>query len=368
MASQAKGQTLLYVGTFTGAPPHTYGKAEGIYLYEVDFAAGRLRHRQTMPDVPNPSFITLAPDGTHLYSVNANAEIDGHPGGALSAFAIDPNDGTLTFLNRESVQSAGPCHVSVDRTGHWALSTSYAGGSAAVLPIQADGRLGSATDVIYYSGTGPHPVSQQGPHAHSVNLDPANRYALICNQGLDRVFIYLFDAERGKLVPNPAQPFAETDPATGPRHLAFHPNGRYVYVINEQGGSITVFSYNPELGTLLTIQTISTLPAGFTGQNACADVHVHPSGRFVYGSNRGHDSLAIFAVDEALGRLTPLGHQSTLGQTPRNFTIDPTGAHLLVANQDSDSIILFTVDQQTGQLESRGQVAQVPTPSCLLLA
>ena len=361
------GRTFLYVGTFTGDPPHDYGKAKGIYVYDVDFAAGRLSHRQTVPNVPNPSFLTFAPGGAHLYAVNANAEIDGKPGGALSAFAVDSSEGTLTFQNREPVQSAGPCHVSVDRTGRWALTTSYHGGSAAVLPIEADGRLGHPTDLIYYSGTGPHPVAQQAPHAHSVNLDPANRYALICNQGLDKVFSYRFDAERGKLIANPAGAVTETAPATGPRHLTFHPNGRFVYVIGEQGGSVTVFDYQAATGTLRTVQTISTLPAGYTGPNACADIHVHPSGRFVYGSNRGHDSLAIFAVDEATGRLSAVGHQSTLGETPRNFTLDPTGAHLLVANQGSGTIILFDVDQTTGGLTPRGTVAEVPTPSCLLL-
>jgi 6-phosphogluconolactonase len=366
MGTESTRRAILYVGAFTGDPPHTYGKAKGISVFAIDTETGTLSFMQTVEDVPNPSFLTLAPDGRHLYSVNANAEIDGHPGGALSAFAVNQADGTLTFLNREAVQSAGPCHVTVDRTGRWALATSYHGGSAAVLPIREDGRLGPATDVVYYSGTGPHPVSQQAPHAHSVNLDPSNRFAFICNQGLDRVYIYRFDAERGRLIPHPDQPYATTDPATGPRHLAFHPNGRYVYVVNEQGGSVTAFELDPVGGTLRTIQTISTLPADYTGPNACADIHMHPNGQFVYGSNRGHDSLAIFAVDEASGLLSAIGHQPTLGQTPRNFTLIDGGARLLVANQGSDSIVLFDVDSHSGRLASRGRIGETPTPSCLL--
>jgi 6-phosphogluconolactonase len=367
MASYSGQPALVYVGAFTGPPPHRYGKAQGISVFRLDPATGAMAQLQTVPDVPNPSFLTLAPDRRHLYSVNANAEIDGHPGGAISAFAVDSATGRLTFLNRESAEGAGPCHVSVDRTGRWALTACYHGGSAAVLPIRDDGRVGPATDAITYSGSGPVPVSQDGPHAHSINLDPANRFALVCNQGLDKVFIYRFDATSGKLTPNPDQPVAEVRPGSGPRHLALHPNGRFVYVINEQGGSITAFDYDVARGTLRELQTISTLPEGFGGQNACADVHVHPSGAFVYGSNRGHDSLAIFAVDPQTGRLASRGHHSTLGQTPRNFTIYPDGSLLLVANQGSDNVVAFRVDGRTGQLGAIGVVAETPTPSCLQL-
>jgi 6-phosphogluconolactonase len=358
---------LLYVGTFTGQPPHTYGKSKGIYVFRLDPATGALSPYQTVEGVPNPSFLTLAPDGRHLYSVNANAETDGRPGGALSAFAVDPSTGRLSFLNRESVRAAGPCHVAVDASGRWALTACYHGGAAAVLPILADGRLGPATDAVTYTGAGPDPVHQTVPHAHSINPDPANRFVLVCNQGLDRVFVYLLDPVNGKLVPHPRQPVVETHPVCGPRHLAFHPDGRTVYVIGEQGATVSVFAYDPAQGTLQSRQVVSTLPSGYTGTNACADLHVHPSGRFVYGSNRGHDSLAIFAVTEGTGELTPIGHQPTLGQTPRNFTIDPTGSLLLVANQNSDTIVAFAIDPDTGHLTPRGVVAEVPTPSCLAI-
>ena len=365
MGSQSNVPILLYVGTFTRQQPHARGKAEGIYVYRMDPPTGALSHLQTVPDVPNPSFLAMAPDRRHLYAVNAVPEIDGHPGGAVSAFAVDPSTGELTYLNRQPAQGSGPCHVSVDQTGQCVLTACYHGGNIAVLPIQNDGRLGPATDSVRYRGSGPDPAHQDGPHAHSINLDPANRYALVCNQGLDKVFIYRFDPTSGTVTPNPDQPWAETRPVTGPRHLDFHPNGRFVYVIGEQGASLTVFAYDAAKGTLREVQTVSTLPGGFAGENACADVHVHPSGKFVYGSNRGHDSLVIYAIDEGTGRLEYVGHQSTLGRTPRNFTIDPTGSLLLAANQDSDTIIAFRVDQDTGRLTSLGTVAEAPSPVCL---
>ncbi len=359
-------RTFLYVGAFTGQPPHTSGRASGITFFDLDPASGGLTHRQTLADVPNPSFLTLTADGRRLYSVNANLEIDGHEGGALSAFSVDRADGTLTLMNREAAGGAGPCHVCVDSTGQWALTACYHGGCAAVLPIRGDGRLAPAIDVVQFSGTGPHPTAQQGPHAHSINLDPANRFALVCNQGLDKVFIYRFDPERGTIRPNPEQP----GPTRAPRPVrATWPFIRTApYVINKQGCSVTVFAFDARRGTLREIQTISTLPAGYSGRNACADIHVHPSGRFVYGSNRGHDSLASFAIDVTTGQLSAIGHQPTLGRTPRNFLIEPTGARLLVANQDSDAIVAFAVDQETGQLTRQGTLAEVPTPTCLALA
>ncbi|MGH2459929.1 MAG: lactonase family protein [Chloroflexota bacterium] len=366
--SQPIASALLYVGTFTRELPHGRGKAEGIYVYRANLSSGALSRVQTVPDVPNPSFLALAPDRRYLYAVNAVPEIDGHPGGAVSAFAVDPATGELTYLNRQSAQGPGPCHVSVDRTGRHVLTACYMGGCAAVLPVQADGRLGPATDSVEYSGAGPDPAHQDRPHAHSINLDPANRYVLVCNQGLDKVFIYRFDSAKGTLAPNPDQPQVELRPVTGPRHLDFHPNGRFVYVIGEQGASLTAFAYDGARGMLRELQTVSTLPEGYSGQNACADVHVHPSGKFVYGSNRGHDSLAIYAIDAATGRLRYVDNQSTLGQVPRNFGFDPTGNLLFAANQDSDTIVAFRVDQETGRLAPLGTVAEVPSPVCLKFA
>ena len=361
----AQRQNRLYVGTFTAQPPHPRGRAEGIYVYHFDPAAVALIHEQTVPDVPSPSFLALAPDRRHLYSVNAVPEIDGYPGGGVSAFAVDPATGRLAFLNRQSSHGAGPCHVSVDRTGRWALAANFAGGSVAVLPIQSDGSLGPATDVHQHVGSSAHPQRQAGPHAHSLNLDPSNRFALVCDLGLDRVLIYRFDSERGKLTPNERQPWATVQPGSGPRHLDYHPNGRYVYLINEINSTVTAFAYGTADGTLNELQTLSTLPVGFQGDNSTADLHVHPSGRFVYGSNRGHDSIVIYAVDEQSGRLSYVGHESTRGQVPRNFWIDPSGALVLVANQDSDDVMAFRIDEGSGRLSFIRKVADVPSPVCL---
>jgi 6-phosphogluconolactonase len=247
------------------------------------------------------------------------------------------------------------------------LVANYGGGSVAVLPIQEDGQLGAATDVVQHVGSSIHPTRQQEPHAHSITLDPTNRYALACDLGLDQVLIYRFDSAAGKLAPNDP-PGAPLRPGAGPRHLAFHPSGRYVYVINELDSTLTVFAWDETRGTLREIHTMPTLPEDFAGKNTCADLHVAPSGRFVYGSNRGHDSIVIFAINAQTGELSYVGHESTRGQTPRNFAIDPTGTFLLAANQRSDTIVSFRINQETGKLTPTGQVTRVPTPVCIKVA
>lgn len=365
MQNQSSTPIYLYVGTFTRQRPHSRGKAEGIYVYRADPTTGDLSLSQVMADVPNPSFLTLSPSKRFLYAVNANPEIDGHPGGAVSAFAVDPTNGSLTYLNREASHGVGPCHVSVDQTERCVLVTNYGSGSVAVLPIQDNGRLTPASDVIQHEGAGADPQRQQGPHAHSLNLDPANRFALVCDLGLDKVLVYRFDPSRGKLTPHESQSWVQTRGGAGPRHLAFHPNGRFVYVINELNSTLMAFEYSAADGTLREVQTVSTLPEGFTGENSCADVHVAPSGRFVYGSNRGHDSIVIYGIDEGTGRLTYVGHESTRGQTPRNFTFDLAGTGLLAANQDSDTIVAYRVNQETGRLAFSRTVAEVASPVCL---
>jgi 6-phosphogluconolactonase len=363
MTSQAT-TSLAYIGTFTRAAPHGRGQAAGIYVCRLDHASGATTLLHTVPDVANPSFLALHPRQDYLYAVNAVPEYDGQPGGSVSAFAVDPASGNLTYLNRQPSRGAGPCHVSVDQTGQWVLASNYGGGSVVMYPVEADGRLGSPSDFVQHVGSGATPQRQQDPHAHSINLDPANRFALVADLGLDRVLVYRLDREPGKLVPNDP-PGVATKPGAGPRHLDFHPNGRYVYVINEIDSTLGAYAYDADQGTLREIQTVSTLSAGFSGTNSTADVHVAPSGRFVYGSNRGHDSLVIFAIDEATGRMTYVGHESTQGQTPRNFAIDPAGAFLYAANQDSDTIVTFRVDQQTGTLTATGQIVEIPTPVCI---
>ena len=355
---------LVYIGTYTRAEPHVHGRAAGIYLYQLDRATGALTYRNTFGGVVNPSFLAIHPSGRSLYAVNEVSEFAGRAGGAVSAFAIDPHSGALTALNQQPTHGAGPCHLSLDRSGRWLLVANYGGGSVTVLPIADAGHLGAPSAVVQHQGHSVDPARQQAPHAHSVVVDPTNRFVLVADLGLDKIMMYRLDETRGRLQPHDP-PWASVQAGAGPRHLAFHPRGHYLYCINELDSTLTVFAYDAQRGALQAIQTLATLPPGAERRNFCADVHVAPSGRFVYGSNRGHDSIAIFAVDDQQGTLTAIGHVATQGRTPRNFGIDPTGDFLLVANQDSDTILSFHIDAATGRLMPTGHVAEVPTPVCV---
>lgn len=366
MSENSAESRFIYVGTFTGVDFHG-GGAEGIYVCRMDMTSGAVELVHTIPDVPNPSYLTLHPKLPILYAVNAVPEIDGHDGGAVSAFAVDPATGGLTFLNRQSSCGSGPCHVSVEQSCRYVITANYSSGSVAILPIEGDGSVGPATDWVQHAGSSVNPERQEGPHGHSFTPDLGNNYALACDLGLDQVLVYRLDLENGKLPPADP-PFATVAPGAGPRHLAFHPSGRFVYVINEIGNTMTAFAYDQERGALSELQTIPTLPPDFTETSHTADVHVHPNGRFVYGSNRGHDSIVIFAVNEADGTLSLVGYQSTLGEVPRNFVIDPTSTFLLAANQDTDTIVTFRIDSETGMLSPTGHVVSVPTPVCLKFA
>jgi 6-phosphogluconolactonase len=359
LARDAGAQTLwVYVGTYTS------GKSKGIYLFHLDLATGKLAPEGLVAECESPSFLAIHPNHRFLYAVNEVSNFGGMNSGAVSAFAIEPKSGHLTRLNQQSSRGAGPCHLSVDHQGKDVLVANYGSGSVAVLPIQPDGRLGPATAFIQHEGKSANPQRQEGPHAHSINVDATNRFAFAADLGLDKILVYRFDAARGTLTPN--DPAAATiDPGSGPRHFAFHPNGRFAYVINEMGSTVTALAYDAAKGTLKPLQTLSTLPEGFTGNSSTAEVQVHPSGKFLYGSNRGHDSIAIFKIDPDTGRLTPAGHQSTQGKTPRNFGIDPTGQYLLAANQDSDTIVVFRIDPATGALAPTGQVVEAPKPVCV---
>lgn len=361
MANQAM---LIYVGTYTRSLPHVAAKSEGIYLISLDPATGALAHVSKTVGVDNPSFLALHPDGRHLYAVNEVGDYQERDSGAVSAFAIDEENGELTFLNQEPTNGAAPCHVTVDATGRYVLCANYSGGSVSMHPIKTDGSLGEISDFVQHVGKSVNPQRQQEPHAHSFTIDKNNRYAYACDLGKDQVLIYELDLDRGKLVPNePA--YGESHKGAGPRHFAFHPNGKIAYVINELDSTITVFRYTDITGGLDTIQAISTLPKGFEGRSHCADIHVHPTGKFVYGSNRGHDSIAIFTVDQTTGKLTANGHQSTSGSVPRNFAIDPSGSFLLAANQNTDNVVVFRINLATGQLSPTGYELTVPTPVCL---
>ncbi len=357
-AQQNPKELLLYVGTYT------YGKSEGIYVYRMDLSSGALKFASVAKGVVNPSFLAFDPAKRYLYSVSEVSRPAGKPGGAVSAFRRDRQTGELTFLNQQPSGGEGPCHLIVDRKGKFVFVAHYAGGCVSVLPISEDGRLGEPTDVVQHRGSGVNPQRQEGPHPHSVNLDPANRLLFVPALGLDKIMIYRVDSTQGKLTPND-EPWAQVKPGAGPRHFDFHPNGKYAYVINELDSTFTAFAYDNERGRLREIETVPALPEGFTGTNTCADVHVAPSGKFLYGSNRGHDSIVIFAINEDTGRLTYVGHEPTQGKTPRNFAIDPMGNFLLAANQNSDTIVTFRIDQTTGKLLATGNVAHVPMPVCL---
>ena len=358
MTKQNNGKLHVYIGTYTR------GKSEGIYLYYMDKSTGVLEFASAAGGIENPAFLAIHPQQRYLYAVNEVGQFAGKPGGAVSAFAIDPETGELTLLNQQSSQGPGPCHLSVDHTGQFVLIANYSGGSVAILPIDSDGKLGEATDFVQHEGSSVNPRRQEKPHAHSIMVDESNRYAFVPDLGMDKIMIYRLNLTEGKLEPND-EPWAKIKAGAGPRHFDFHPNGKYAYVINELDNTLIAFAYDAARGTLREMQTVSTLPEDFSGTSYCADVHVSPSGKFVYGSNRGHDSIAIFEIDEDTGRLTCVGYEPTQGKMPRNFAIDPTGAFLLAANQDSDNVVVFRIDRQTGSLKSTGSMIEVPKPVCV---
>ncbi|HEV7223098.1 MAG TPA: lactonase family protein, partial [Pirellulales bacterium] len=317
-AADEKGPVTVYVGTYTN------GKSEGIYRLKLDRKTGELTKAGATSGVKNPSFLALHPSGRYLYAVCEVADFGKNAGG-IAAFEIDPKSGDLKLLNQQSSGGGGPCHLVVDKLGKNVLAANYGGGSVCVLPIGGDGRLGKATAFVQHKGSSVDRGRQESPHAHSINLDAANRFAFAADLGLDKVLVYRFDAQKGTLAPNDP-PAANVKPGSGPRHFAFHPSGRSAYVINEMSCTVTAFDYDADKGVLTETQTITTLPRPVAAGDSTAEVQVHPSGKFLYGSNRGHDSIAIFAIDADSGRLTTVGNQSTEGKTPRNFGIDPSGA------------------------------------------
>ncbi len=351
----------VYVGTYTDGA----SASQGIYLLELDTASGALTPKGLAAESASPSFLAIHPTRKYLYAVSEVGSFGGEKSGSVSAFAIDPKDGKLAPLGRESSRGTGPCFVTVDATGRDVLVANYGGGTVAVLPIGPDGKLGAATSTIQHRGSSVDAGRQSAPHAHSINLDAANRVAVAADLGLDKLLVYKFDPASGTLTPN-APPSVALKPGSGPRHFAFHPDGRHAYAINELTSTVSVFDYDAPRGALAESQTISTRPPGASRPgNSTAEVVVHPSGRFLYGSNRGDDALAIYAIDAGSGKLTPVGFQPTGGKTPRNFAIDPTGRFLLAANQDSDTVVVFRVDPESGRLRQVGGPAAVPKPVCI---
>jgi 6-phosphogluconolactonase len=351
---------LVYVGTYTG------GASQGIYAYRLDLESGKCTPLGLAAEVKNPSFLAIHPNKKFLYSVSEISDLDGKPTGGVTAFALDAKTGKLKKLNGQSSQGAGPCHLVVDKSGQTVLVANYGGGSIASLPIAADGSVGPAASAIQHEGKSVNPKRQESPHAHSINVDPANRFAVAADLGLDKVLVYRLDPSTSKLAANdPA--FAPVAPGSGPRHFAFHPSGKFAYVINEILCTVTAFDYDPAQGKLTEIETVTTLPEGerLKPEYSTAEVQVHPSGRFVYGSNRGHHSITVFEVDPSTGKLRFVQNEPTQGETPRGFGIDPTGRYLLAGTQASDTITGVRIDPKTGRLAPTGEKLEVGTPVCV---
>lgn len=352
-AAEEAGSCRVYIGTFTG-----HG-SEGAYVMEMNPATGALTQPRLAIEAESPSYFALHPNHRFLYAVN---EVNK---GTVSAFAIDEQSGKLTLLNRQPSGGSGPTYIAIDAEGRNVFVANYNNGSVAVLPVQSDGTLAPPSAVDQHKGTGPDRSRQAGPHAHCFNPDPKNHFALSCDLGLDKVFVYKFDPAAHTVAPNDP-PFATVAPGAGPRHLAFSPDGSRVYVTSEMACTVTGFNYDAEHGTLREFQSISTLPPDFKGEKSTAEIAVHPSGKFLYVSNRGDaNSIAIFTVDPSTGKLTPAGHVSTQGKAPRDFTIDPSGNWLLAANQDTNNIVEFRINPATGALTPTGVNIQTPTPVCI---
>ena len=358
----ATGDLLVYFGTYTG-PKLT---SKGVYVSRLNTATGALTTPQLAAETASPSFLAVHPSGNFLYSVNEVSTFDGKTSGAVSAFAVDRSSGLLKTLNQQPTVGAGPAHLIVDKDGRNVLVANYGGGSVVVLPLEKNGKLKSPSAFVQHTGSSVNPQRQKEPHAHSINLDSANRFAYVADLGLDKILIYRFDQAKGLLALNDP-PSASVKPGAGPRHFAIHPTGRFAYVINEINCTITAFTNDSTKGELKEIHTVSTLPATQAMQSSFsgAEVQVHPSGKFLYASNRGHDSIAVFSIDQATGRLTYVENEPTQGSTPRGFGIDPDGKYLLVGNQRSDSVVVLKIDQLNGKLSPTGTKIELGAPVCV---
>lgn len=344
----------------------TYSKPEdgGIFTATFDTATGKLSPATLAAPTVNPSFLAIHPNHKFLYSVGEIADFQGQKTGGVSAYAIDAATGKLTLLNQQSSAGTGPCHIVLDKTGGTALVANYGGGSVASLAIAADGKLSPATSAIQHKGSSVNTSRQEAPHAHSINLDAANEFAFAADLGLDKILVYKFDAAKHTLSPHTPEGVGIAA-GSGPRHFAIHPSGRFAYVINELLNTVTAFKYDDHAGVLTELQTITTLPADFNGTSYTSEVVAHPSGKFLYGSNRGHDSLAVFAIDTSTGKLTATGHVKMAGKTPRNFNIDPTGKWIIAGNQASNTVTVFAINPETGMLTQHGDSIEVPSPVCV---
>jgi 6-phosphogluconolactonase (cycloisomerase 2 family) len=368
------GKILAYVGTYTGSSDGG-SNGEGIYLFDVDAHTGELSNRRLVAKTPNPSWLAIHPSKKYLYAINEVTDFQGHSG-SVSAFAIDAASGGLTHLNTVSSEGAGPAHMSLDAAGRFAFVANYAGGTIAVLPIHAGGSLGSAVDIHHDTGSvgakhatsappGSFAISgHDAPHAHMISADPQNKFVLSTDLGQDRIYVYRFDSASGKLTPSSGTPVVHLPTGDGPRHFAFHPNGHWLYTLQEEASTIAFFHYDPASGSLSVQQTISSLPAGFAGTNFGSEIHVSQDGKFLYAANRLHNSIAICAI-ESSGRLRHIGEAASMGDYPRNFAIGPTHDFLYACDQRSDCITLFRVNRGTGMLSFTGHYTPVGTPAMI---
>jgi 6-phosphogluconolactonase len=354
---------LVFVGTYTNKTA-----SKGIYAYRFDPGIGKLSPLGVAAESEDPSFLAVHPSGKYLYAVNEIDHFGAQKSGAVSAFSIDPKAGRLTLLNQAATQGAGPCHISLDKTGKFVLVANYDGGSVAVFPIREDGSLAPASAFVQHSGSSIDKERQERPHAHWIGTSPDNRFALAADLGLDEILVYHFNSDKGTLTPN-NPPYAKVNPGAGARHLAFHRNGKFAYALNEMESTVTVFAYKAGNGSLVPQQTVSTLSVlrkDYSGPKEAAEIAVHPNGKFLYASNRASiDTISAFSVDPAKGTIKLKDEYPTMGKTPRNFAIDPTGKFLLAANQESNNIVIFRIDSITGALTPTGEIAEAPAPVCI---
>jgi 6-phosphogluconolactonase len=346
---------MVYFGTYTSGE----SSSKGIYVSWLDLESGKLSDPVLATLAENPSFIEIHPNDNYLYAVRESGEA-----GMVGAYEIDKKTGLLTFINEQPSQGEGPCHLNIDHAGKNLLVANYGGGSVGVIPIKTDGQLSLPTGFGQHRGSSINVKRQSQPRAHSVNVSPDDRFAFVPDLGIDKIMIYKLDVEKGIIKPN--QPsFAQLKPGAGPRHFSFHPNGIYAYVINELNSTITAFNYETTKGVLTTIQNITTLPVNYNDSNSCAEIRVHPGGQYLYGSNRGHDSIAIYQVNQDDGTLVSTGHMTDGIKTPRNFNITPNGEYCIVANQGNSTVIVLRIDQDTGGLEPTGSNITLSKPVCV---
>ena len=349
LAQQPAADLTVYFGT------HTAGPGKGFSVSHFDTVTGALSKPEFLLETPAPAYFVIAPGGRRLYSCNST--------GFVSAYSIDPATAQLKLINQKPSGGGDPSYISLDTTGHYVMAANYDGGNIAVWALAPDGSLGERTAFVQHTAGSANPPQPLLVHPHSIRVDPSNRFVLVGDTGLDRLYVYKFNVKDGSLAPNDP-PFVVAPPGANPRHVAFHPNGRWLYVLTEAGSTIMLFNWDAQRGAMSEVQTVSTLPKDFQGRSACAEIQVHPSGKFVYASNRGRDSIAVFSVDAKTGRLTAIQDVPSGGKTPRNFDLDPTAHWLLATNHDSNNAMVFRIDQQTGKLTPVGQPVEVPYPFC----